>query len=138
VDPLARLRGALDEWLEAFRSESSEQVRSDLAQISADEPPQGILRRIEQALQLIEGDATRLHERGEVERRTADEWEERAIDAVKSGDDDGARHALEQQSEHQTLAMQHFDDAVQLKWLLTQYRDAADRMQVGTPDESGG
>jgi phage shock protein A len=112
-------------------------VRSDLAQISADEPPQGILRRIEQALQLIEGDAARLHERGETERRTAEEWEERAIEAVKAGDDSAARHALERQNDHQTLAMQHFDDAVQLKWLLTQYRTAADKMQVRAPGEPG-
>lgn len=124
-----RLRAAIDEWLDAFDAESSELVRAELAQITPADSTDSIMLRIEKALEILEGDATRLHELGEEERRTAVDMEQRAFDAIRMGDDSAAKDALEKQNDHLARATQHFDDALQLKWLLNQYRSAAAAIQ---------
>ena len=133
--PFDRIRVAIDEWLDAFDAESADLVRAQLAEISEGDTPQSILRRIENALQLLENDATRLQERGEEERRTAADFERRAFDAVRENDERAAHEALNQQNDYMERAMQHFDDALQLKWLLNQYRTAASRVEREETDD---
>ena len=132
--PYERIIGALNEWLDAFDAESAAQVRAELQEISATDTPGAILARIEHALRFLDEDATRMHERGEHERREADAQEQRAIEAIKAGDDRTAQEALTRQNEHLATATKHLDDALQLKWLLNQYRTAADGMRT-PPDE---
>jgi phage shock protein A len=85
--------------------------------------------RVEKALVILEADAARLNERGEAARREAVNLEQKAFDAVHAGDDLAAKEALLRQSELIERATQHFDDALQLKWLVTKYRSAAAAMQ---------
>jgi hypothetical protein len=129
--PLDRIFAAIDEWLSAFDAESSELVRAELAQIAADDPPEVILARIEKALQLLEDDATRLYERSEEERRRAEAAEQTALERIRNNDDAAAKDALARVDNHLAQATQLFDDAVQLKWLLNQYRSAAAAMGKG-------
>jgi hypothetical protein len=123
--PYDRLRAAIDEWLDAFHSESADQVRAELAQIAPTDTTDAILRRLDTALEILEGDATRLHDRGNEEQRKARALEEQAMDSIRAGDDRAAQEALDQQNEHVTRATRHFDDALQLRWMLNQYRTAA-------------
>jgi hypothetical protein len=123
--PYDRLRAAIDEWLDAFHSESTDQVRAELAQIAPTDTTDAILRRLDAALEILEGDATRLHDRGDEEQRKARALEEQAMDSIRAGDDRAAQDALDRQNEHVTRATRHFDDALQLRWMLNQYRTAA-------------
>lgn len=134
--PFERLRAAIDEWLDAFDSESSELVRAELAQIAPTDTTDAILRRLDTALEILEGDATRLHERGDEEQRKARALEEQAMDSIRDGDDRAAQAALNQQNDHVTRATRHFDDALQLKWMLNQYRTAAAAIRDRMGEES--
>ena len=131
--PFDRLRAAIDEWLDAFDAESSDQIRAELASITEQDSTESILRRIDRALELLEADATRLHDRGDAEQRKAVSVEQEAMDAVRAGDDRAAQNALERHNEHLTRATQYLDDALQLKWMVNQYRNAAASIRNRAP-----
>jgi phage shock protein A len=83
--------------------------------ISRSEDPEKMLNQVilEMNAQLIEAkkqvalsiaDEKRLGKQFETERATAEEWERKAMMAVRAGDDNLAKEALIRQKEHQTLA----------------------------------
>ena len=83
--------------------------------ISRSEDPEKMLNQVilEMNTQLIEAkkqvalsiaDEKRLAKQFETERATAEEWERKAMMAVRAGDDELAKEALSRQKEHQALA----------------------------------
>jgi phage shock protein A len=83
--------------------------------ISKSEDPEKMLNQVilEMNQQLVEAkkqvalsiaDEKRLAKQFETERATAEEWERKAMMAVRAGDDDLAKEALLRQKEHETLS----------------------------------
>src|SRR3954471_613013 len=83
--------------------------------ISRSEDPEKMLNQVilEMNTQLVEAkkqvalsiaDEKKLAKQFETERATAEEWERKAMMAVRAGDDELAKEALARQKEHQTLA----------------------------------
>ena len=83
--------------------------------ISRSEDPEKMLNQVilEMNTQLVEAkkqvalaiaDEKRLGKQFETEKATADEWERKAMLAVRGGDDDLAKEALLRQREHETLS----------------------------------
>jgi phage shock protein A len=75
-------------------------------------------------------DEKRLHDQAEAELRQAQDWENRAVLAVREGRDDLARQALERQHEHLTRGQQmhvawtaHRDETEKLKGALRELHD---------------
>ncbi|MBI5518009.1 MAG: PspA/IM30 family protein [Deltaproteobacteria bacterium] len=91
-------------------------IKSNLNDIiSQSEDPEKMLNQVilEMNSQLVEAkkqvafaiaDEKRLAKQFETERATAEEWERKAMMAVRAGDDDLAKEALQRNKEHESLA----------------------------------
>ncbi len=117
-------------------------IKSNLNElISSAEHPEKMLNQliVDMRTQLVRAkqhvagaiaDEKRLHDQAEAELRQAQDWENRAVLAVREGRDDLARQALERQHEHLTHGQQlhaawttHRDETEKLKGALRELHE---------------
>jgi hypothetical protein len=131
---LATLSARLDALLASWQLAIAARRKAPLA-TTDDVPirsPSEVLRELERELAGLERRCAEQWQAAEAESNEAEEWEKRAMEAVRNNRDDIARQALTRLYEHSNAAAQLESTATELEAVRDSYRNAVTAVRATT------
>ena len=131
---LATLSARLDALLASWQLAIAAKRKAPLA-TSGDVPirsPSEVLTELERELADLERRCTEQRQAADAESDEAEEWEKRAMEAVRHSRDDAARQALNQVSTHSNAAAQLESTTTELEAVRDSYRNAVTAVRATT------